>query len=226
MTITTASVLLTALLALATSPLVAKEIYTEDFASGKAEGWAPSKNRDWDVVAQGLGKAVYRAHYPYATSVYEMRSILATQTYGDLRFSVKVRNKGPYTTNIMARATPDFSPNADRGSGYGISLATEACGRNSSVLVYKLTDGVFEALQPWTVSTAIRCNDKVNRLTLRLQGGHIQLSINGTLVYDGTDPRPLGAGHIGLMGYTQEFLGTDHLFDDITVASPGPALAP
>ncbi|WP_131655556.1 hypothetical protein [Methylocucumis oryzae] len=192
--------------------------YEEDFEDGLAQDWEAQTSGQWQIKGRSTTNRFYQASDAENDTV--MVSTYAGAEYKDLDFRVSARNNDVYAAYVLVRATPDFYHLAgiEKGSGYAFGFSAECNGvLPSGYNVIKLTNGVYENIQPWTPSDALRCDTKGNRIRVVAKGSVLKFYVNNKLVYKFTDAAPLPAGRIGLVGYTGQPFPTVHRFDNVYV---------
>lgn len=196
-----------------TLPSTAGE-YKEDFNDGTAQNWAPQNPKNWKVVGTPGSYMRYRAKSAKAEGA--MVSTYAAAEFSDFVYRTFVRNDETYASYMIFRATSDFWSDGyvATGSGYAFGLDAD-CDADGvkSFYIYKVVNGTLETIQSWTESPAIQCDEEGNVLKVRATGDRLKFYINHALVYEYTDPMPVLAGRVGMLGYSFTDGPTTHWFD-------------
>jgi len=188
--------------------------YSETFASGQALGWRPDVASNWAVI--GGEYCASNSTETFMTSVYTNNL-----DWTDFSLQAQMHRAGSdYSSEGVAfRVSNDFDADG-MGRGYLFLLSY------NSYSVFYMDGSSYEALQGWTVSTAIKTGTATNILCASGDGAALRLYINNTLVWTGTDARSLTGG-VALVGYTSPAANSRHYFDNVSVGKPratGPGL--
>ena len=184
--------------------------YREDFSDGLAQGWVEYEDAMWDVV-----DGHYRAQ---TASAYYMSAVYTAASWSDLDVVATLGRAGVNTNThaLFVRASSDFVPEVS-GSALGVGISAEG-----SFWVIRFDGATFTWIQDWTPSALL--DPVTNTVRLSVEGSAINVFLNETLAWTGTDPSP-SAGHIALAGYSPGGNDPVHSFDDVTAGPPGFALS-
>jgi len=120
------------------------------------------------------------------------------------------------SSNLLIRGTPDpLDPQYRWDQYYSFQLS-----RDGFFSVYKRIGGVLTMLQGWTYSAAINQGDAWNILRVFANGSSIYYTINGTLVWSGTDTS-LTSGRVGVGMYGSNAAGDEIRVDWATLYTDG-----
>ena len=190
--------------------------YVENFQDGVANNWEPQQPEQWEIY--GSKNLSYRAQDIDNDSV--MISTYAGAEYQDVDYRVSIKKDNGYAVYAIFRASADFylKDGINKGSGYAFGISND-CGSGlpPSYSIYKLTDGVYQNIQSWTTAKQLKCDVQGNRVGINAKGRLLKFYINNKLVFRYRDKNPLGAGRVGLMGYTAQPFATTHDFDNIYI---------
>jgi hypothetical protein len=197
---------------------VSAEIYQENFQDGVADGWEPQQPEQWVINGRPKRNLNYRASDGDNDSV--MISTYAGAEYEDVDFRVSLRADDNYAAYVVVRGSADFyrKSGINEGSGYAFGISA-ACGTGLPLAynVYKLTDGVYQNIQPWVATDKLKCALRGNRIRIVAVGRLLKFFVNNKLVFKYRDAKPLAAGRVGLVGYTAPPLPTRHYFDNVFI---------
>lgn len=192
-------------------------LHVEDFNSGTAGNWQPTRPAVWTVTG-GAYRASGTTPGEYLQSTYAREPIRDAW----VRFKLR-RTVGPsWAAALALRASDDFKwgPSAT-GSAYLIGLSG-----SSSFYVGRYLNGQFQLIQPWSYSEALKQLAGVNDVTVNMVGSAIAVYFNGVLAWSGQDESIALAGRFALMGYAGN-AGADaaYIFDDFEIGPPLPVSA-
>jgi hypothetical protein len=147
---------------------------------------------------------------------------------GVLDYTVRMRRIGSpsYTNRVYIRGNPD-PLNPDNQEWYsGYSFQFSCLGEYS---VWRTQGASSEALQPWTLHTAVHSGEEWNVLRVVADGTSYQYFVNGTLVWSGNS-FAAQTGYVGLGMYRPSEGSGDRLDVDWAVlyaeVHPSPATTP
>jgi len=175
-----------------------------------AAGWQPTFAEDWSVT-----NGAYRAA---ATSTRYMISTYTPRTWSDLSVEALMRRSGNWglAQSVALRASSDFDPTANVGSGYLFQLSG-----NRNFSVFRIADGEATALQGWSFSSSI--NTSTNRMIVTANDNQLRFVVNGTMIWEGADST-LTNGHVTIGGYSTADNPTTYYFDEVKVTRPQPRI--
>ena len=183
-------------------------LFEDDFASA-ASGWEIG---DYDGGSVG-----YRDGYYYVISTHAGGAMwgLAYQDFADMVVDVDATMvQGPTGNAGVYGVKCRVQPGGTGGDGYALLISSDG-----TYSIQRVVDGDYQALLPWTSSSAIVPGNATNHLQAVCDGDRIALFANGQFlgaVTDGT----FRSGDISLVAVTFEGGATEAHFDDLTVTAP------
>lgn len=137
-----------------------------------------------------------------------------TDTFTNLDYSARMKRLGCETcaSNLLIRGTPD-----PLGlEYYWYDYYSFQYSRDGYFSVFKRVNGVSGLLQGWTYTDAIHQGDAWNILRVFANGSTLYFTINGTLVWSGTDI-DLTSGRVGIGMYGSTATGDELRVDWATL---------
>lgn len=163
------------------------------YDSSAVEGWTFSPASAWGVVNGELssctnGRPVANYRYCFLPGVYKDFTVQA-----DIRLNDYDYKDGPL--GILLRADERFS--CQDGSGWLFQILPSS----GSYVVSRCEDGIVTPVVKSTPSSAIVKYGSLNTFSVAACGPNYSLSINGTVVWTGSDDALSGAGRVGFFNY-------------------------
>lgn len=157
--------------------------------NGEATGWV-SHSGSWYYSSENL--YTFGLDNLWSTASYY-------DTFTNLDYSARMQRLGCQTcaSNLLIRGTPDPLASDKRWNDY-YSFQFSNAGEFS---VFKRVNGVSTTLQSWTYTDAIIQGNAWNNLRVFARGSSIYYTINGILVWSGTDI-DLTSGLVGIGMYS------------------------
>ncbi len=184
--------------------------YKQQFEGGRLAGWAEDDDAAWRIESGSYrvntrGDAAAVALYTFAVwsnCLFEADVVRSKTTVG--------------AAGLVVRSSRNFRGWAS-GSGYLFCLGSD--GSDGQFAVLRQVDGAMDYVQKWAPCQAM--NAVTNRLSVLARNDQFQFSVNGQLVWEGSDAT-LASGHIGLLGSTSDGQEVEHIFDQLSVqVEPG-----
>jgi len=176
--------------------------------NGDATGWY-SHSGDWFIGGD----------YLFTTGLDNFWSTASYYLpFANLDYTARMMRLGCETcsSNLLIRGTPDpLDPQYRWDQYYSFQLS-----RDGFFSVYKRIGGVSTTLQSWTYTDAIIQGNAWNNLRVFARGSSIYYTINGTLVWSGTDTS-LTSGRVGVGMYGSNAAGDEIRVDWATLYTDG-----
>lgn len=139
-------------------------------------GWKPASKADWKVVDGAITAAEGDAGL-----------LLSTSQFGNYRLKVDFRSAAGANSGVFLRTSPNPGPDDVAIKCYEVNIADIGQSEfpTGSLVNRKKAEGAKDSTD-W------------QSLDITADGGHIVVSLDGKVVCDYTDPKPLGRGYIGL----------------------------
>lgn len=193
-------------------PLIQKEPFTnlgfDSQFNGSASGWV-SHSGTW----------YYDSAYMFTDGLNDKWATASYyDTFSNLDYTARMQRLGCETcsNNLLIRGTPDpLDPDYRWDKYYSFQYS-----RDGYFSVWKRVSGTAIPLQGWTYSAAIHQGDAWNNLRIFARGSSIYFSINGALVWSGTDTS-LTSGRVGIGMYGNVVAGDQLLVDWATLYTDG-----
>lgn len=189
-------------------PLIQKEPFNnlgfDSQFNGSATGWY-SHSGAWFYNSENL--YTYGLDALWSTASYY-------QTFANLDYTARMQRLGCTTcsSNLLIRGTPDpLGPENQWDDYYSFQFS-----RDGYFSVFKRVNGVSTLKQGWTYTGAIHQGDAWNTLRVFASGSSLYFSINGTLVWSGTDTS-LTSGRVGIGMYGSTATGDELRVDWATL---------
>ena len=179
--------------------------YEQQFEGGRLAGWAEDNDAAWRIQSGGYrvntrGDAAAVALYSFAVwsnGLFEVDVVRGNTTVG--------------AAGLVVRGSRNFR-GWTSGSGYLFCLGSD--GSIGQFAVLRQVDGAMDYVQNWTPFEAM--DPATNRLSVLAHHDQFQFSINGQVVWEGSDAA-LASGYMGLLGSTSDGQEVEHIFDRLSV---------
>ncbi len=185
--------------------------YVENFDDGLAQNWQPSAGSLWKVVDGKYVADPTSLAGPFGV----WSSLYRGESWSDCSVQVDVASLGSGITvpGLVVRATDDFDWMMGTGSAYLFVLYSDSGMGGFEVL--KMVGGGGTPIA-FSASPAVNPTGN-NRLLVTVSGSTLEMYVNGSLVWRGTDTSISASGRIGTLAQVS---GEMSYFDNVVVESP------